>query len=198
MADWSLLMDSFARHPIDKSPWPGFSREPKTSFSIAYQENSIFLKFYVNERHPRITYHDANDPVYKDSCVEFFISFDQGRSYYNLECNAIGTCLMGYGLAHEKRSYQPATLIQAIGYYSSLQGLQVFSSEDESWSLTLKIPLEIFVHDSINALSGTSAKANFYKCGDECAAPHYLAWNTIITPGPDFHQPGFFGELLFL
>jgi hypothetical protein len=197
MQDLSSLMDSLFRHSIDHSPWPDFPQEPATSFTIAHIKDAILLKFYVAEPDPRITFYTANDPVYKDSCVEFFISWDAGRTYYNLESNAIGTCLIGYGAGRENRSPLSTELIQTVGHYSSLPS----SSQDEpstGWSLTLKIPLEIFIHDSITTLPATGAKANFYKCGDDCAAPHYLAWNNIATPSPDFHQSRFFGDLLFL
>jgi hypothetical protein len=186
MHDWSLLMDGLTLHPIDKAPWSGFSYGPRTSFSITHVKNAILLKFHVNERNPRITFHSANDPVYKDSCVEFFVSFD-GLSYYNLEFNAIGTCLMAHGKDRKQRTSLSPALIQSFP-----------QNNDLNWSLTLKIPLEIFIHDNIPALSDAKAKANFYKCGDECATPHYLAWNNIPTPAPDFHQPAFFGDLLFL
>ncbi len=44
---------------------------------------------------------------------------------------------------------------------------------------------------------GHRAAANFYKCGDETAVPHYGAWSPIDTPQPDFHRPEFFGEVVF-
>jgi hypothetical protein len=40
-------------------------------------------------------------------------------------------------------------------------------------------------------------RANFYKCGDSTAVPHYLSWSHIATETPDFHRPEFFGELYF-
>ena len=42
-----------------------------------------------------------------------------------------------------------------------------------------------------------SVRANFYKCADKSAHPHFLAWNRVDTPAPDFHRPDFFGELTF-
>ena len=36
----------------------------------------------------------------------------------------------------------------------------------------------------------------FYKCGDKTAHPHFLSWNPVGTPAPDFHRPDFFGELI--
>ena len=41
------------------------------------------------------------------------------------------------------------------------------------------------------------AKGNFYKCGDMLSKPHFLSWNPIDTPSPDFHVPASFGLLTF-
>lgn len=217
MEDWSHLMDALTRHPIDHSPWIGYTQEPKASFAIGYTKDAILLKFYVTERDPRVTFYETNDPVYQDSCVEFFITFDPAgicpTPYYNLEFNAIGTCLIGYGPGRAERSAVPAERIQTIGVHSSLRSSesqlgnsvnnapasgQTGRDGNTDWTLTLKIPLTVFMYDTIKALAGTRARANFYKCGDECIAPHYLTWNNILSPGPNFHQPGYFGELLFL
>jgi hypothetical protein len=195
---WSHLMDKLTRHHIDNAPWPAFVDKSDASFSIGHITDAILIKFYVNDRQPRITYHAPNDPVYKDSCVEFFISFDEGASYYNMEFNAVGTCLMAHGQSRNDRTPVPASLIQTISHASSLQSSPNAYDQRVGWSLTLNIPLNVFVHNKISSLSGLSAKANFYKCGDDCPKPHYLAWNNILTPGPDFHQPGFFGDLHFL
>jgi hypothetical protein len=200
-------MDHYKTHPIDKAPWLGYQIKPNASFSIAYTKDAILLKFYVKKDELKITFHSPNDPVFKDSCVEFFISFDKGRSYYNFEWNAIGTCLIGFGLSNEKRTFLPVDQVRSIGVYSSIQSssegalTNIRSSSSNSagldWSLVCRIPLEIFIHHRIDSLSGVGARANFYKCGDECTTPHYLAWNDIQAPGPNYHQPDFFGHLSF-
>ena len=38
---------------------------------------------------------------------------------------------------------------------------------------------------------------NLYKCGDSLARPHYLSWQPVATPHPDFHRPEFFKPVLF-
>ena len=46
-------------------------------------------------------------------------------------------------------------------------------------------------------LYGARMKANFYKCGDKLQTPHFLSWNRIDLPSPNFHRPDFFGTLEF-
>jgi hypothetical protein len=40
-------------------------------------------------------------------------------------------------------------------------------------------------------------RANFYKCGDKTSHPHWLTWNPVDKPRPDFHLPQYFGTLVF-
>jgi hypothetical protein len=52
--------------------------------------------------------------VHEDSCVEFFISFEEDSSYYNLEINCIGTCLFGYGKGKDEREMVDPVVIRKI------------------------------------------------------------------------------------
>jgi hypothetical protein len=63
------------------------------------------------------------------------------------------------------------------------------------WELTVKIPLRIMGIDPNNLPE--KIKGNFYKCADGTDSPHYVTWNPVQTPTPDFHRPEFFGELYF-
>ena len=198
---WSSVMDGLPRHRLSRCPWPAFPAAPVTHFAIAHTGSAILLKFFVDEDNPRITCTTPNDPVYKDSCVEFFISFDNGSSYYNMEWNAAGVCLMMHGPSREDRTPLAPAQIRTIGFEAAGTGAEVGAGTgiaNSGWSLALYIPTSLFIHDKPATLSGMRATANFYKCGDDCPEPHYLTWNDISTPAPDFHQPRYFGELVFL
>ncbi|HEX8038127.1 MAG TPA: carbohydrate-binding family 9-like protein [Chryseosolibacter sp.] len=39
---------------------------------------------------------------------------------------------------------------------------------------------------------------DFYKCGDNLPEPHFITWNDVKAPKPDFHLPEFFGRINFL
>src|SRR5690606_19542787 len=157
----------------------------------------VYLVFYVEEKHLKAVYRETNQPVYKDSCVEFFVSFD-GKNYYNLEFNSLGTALIGYGASREAREYLPTDLIEKIQTRSIINPANSKEGERVSWNLQIKIPLEVFYAEQSLKLSGLTSHANFYKCGDDLPEPHYVSWNKIETPEPDFHRPEYFGEIRFI
>ncbi len=72
------------------------------------------------------------------------------------------------------------------------EGLQV-----SDWTLYAEIPKEALGFLTDEKLSKQVIGANFYKCGDETNEPHYISWNPIDTPNPNFHVPQFFGDLVF-
>ncbi len=133
-----------------------------------------------------------------DSCVEFFLSPEGNDDYYNLECNCIGTKLLGFRKLGAQSEHASDSIMDNIQVYSSL-GNEPFEEKTGSfsWYLEAKIPWSSFWQHQISNVKGKSMKANFYKCGDELSKPHYLSWNPIHTEQPSFHQPHFFGELIF-
>ena len=189
----AACLNELPKHAIDIAPWPAFPYVPKVQFSIAHNNECIFLKYSVEEEVLKAVYHIPDDPVYKDSCVEFFIAFDE-EGYYNIEWNAIGTCKLNFGKDRNSRLVVPEEWIKRINYLSSIQN----TSSGVRWSLTLMIPCSLFSQHALTSFSGMIASANFYKCGDDLPTPHFLCWNKIDRPTPDFHVPEGFGEIQFL
>jgi hypothetical protein len=168
-------------------------------FHIQHDGSSISLKFYVVEPQARATVAGFNAPVYEDSCVEFFISFaGEEPYYYNFEFNCIGAILGGYGKDRHERERIPGEILRQVNVRSSL-GKKPFGLKEGpvTWKLSARIPVGAFFHSGIENLSGKQATANFYKCGDKLDKPHYLSWQPVGTAEPDFHQPRYFGKLLF-
>jgi hypothetical protein len=194
----SATLDSMIRHRISYAPWPDFNYVPEASFSIAHGNNCIFLKYYVAEDVVRATWYKPNDPVYKDSCVEFFIDFDDSKEYYNLEFNVTGTCKLNYGTERDNRKLISEQLIAAIKYLATIQNKTGADGKPRvEWELTLMIPLNVFSENKLASLSGRKCYGNFYKCGDDLPMPHFLAWNNIQSAEPNFHVPECFGEIIF-
>ena len=181
---------------LKEVPWKAFPYRPSVHFKIAHTTDSILLLYEVQERHVKAVYRNTNDPVYKDSCVEFFLSFD-GSAYYNLEFNCIGTGLIGYGPAKKaERQRLPKETIERVKTYSAVSAAAAENGDTE-WRLLLHIPLAVFDAHAIGSLAGMRCTGNFYKCGDDLPEPHYVAWNPIDNPTPNFHLPQCFGELVF-
>ena len=194
----SVILDKLERNAIETTPWPDFVHKPDVSFCIAYTDNSILLKYYVHEKSLRGLYALANTPVHEDSCVEFFISFGEEPAYYNLELNCIGTCLFGYGKNKACRQVIPGDVISKIKRHIVIEHAIDGGANPVYWELTVMIPMDVFIYHNIRNLKGTQCRVNFFKCGDELPEPHFLAWNNIVAPAPNFHLPEFFGNMHFI
>lgn len=168
------------------------------NFRIAHTQNSILLHFKVKEESVRAKYGKDNGSVWTDSCVEFFSIPAGDGIYYNIECNCIGTILVGAGPVRNNREHAPKEVTALVQRWSSL-GNQPFAERigETDWEVVLIIPYSVFFKHQIDSLDGKEIKANFYKCGDELQTPHFLSWNPIQIEQPDFHRPDFFGTLEF-
>jgi hypothetical protein len=187
------------RHRIETINWEDYHYRPEVAFSIAYSDNEIFLKYYVKENFFKAEKTETNQMVCEDSCVEFFVSPGNDGIYYNLEFNAIGTCLLGTGTARENNTRAKPEIISKIRRLTSAGEKPVKEKAGEfEWTLTVAIPPGVFFHHKVKNLRGKTFRANFYKCGDKLSVPHYVTWNPVGTEKPDYHQPAYFGLLKFI
>ncbi len=138
---------------------------------------------------------EDNGNTWEDSCCEFFVTHPFDGTYYNFELNCIGTLLAAKRTSRtEKVMFTPDQLAQVTRFTSFPHQAVESSGKIFSWTAALLIPFRLIGIDP--AALPVSLRGNFYKCGDKTAHPHYLSWNPIKTPKPDFHRPEFFGELL--
>ena len=167
---------------------------PETTAQLVYVEDFGFvLRMICAETDPKATYHHYNEPVYTDSCMEFFCDWLGDGRYVNMEMNPLGTLLSCIGSDRHAR-----TPIR------DLSGGEIFSVKGEIcdgyWQVTAEIPTSLLCRilgvDSIPFGKGYTFRGNFYKCGDETAVVHYGMWNPVGTEKPDFHRPEYFGSLV--
>jgi hypothetical protein len=179
--------------------WPEqYPYSPQVAFRMYHTGKRLMLRFDVAERHTAAKVTKDNGEVWTDSCVEFFIAPDNSM-YYNFETNCIGTMLLGARKSRDEAEHASAEVLSHIGRETSLpKGEAIELAEgDNRWSLTLSIPpTALFKHD-ISDWSGVGARMNLYKCGDNLPVPHFLSWQPIDTPAPDFHRPEFFADVIF-
>lgn len=184
---------------IDRINWKEYDYKPEVSFRMGYAKQVLYLKFYVSEQHILAKHSSPNTATHRDSCVEFFIDPDQSGAYYNFEFNCIGTTHLAYGPNRQKRSFIPPQLILDNLFTASTLGAEPFEERSGSfqWEMVVAIPSELFVHHPDLRFEKLVSRANFYKCADDTKQPHYLSWNAVKSPNPDFHRPEFFGRLVF-
>lgn len=192
-----LLEKNAELNSIDQINWKNFPYQPKVNFRIAHTNSEILLKYYVHEKHILAKETRTNGEVYKDSCVEFFVSLD-GKNYYNFELNCIGTIHLAYGPGRKDRKFVNPGIVNRIETQPSLGRLPFEEKTGEfDWELMIKIPLVCFAFNFIDTLEKVKAKGNFYKCGDDTSEPHYVTWNPVKTEQPDYHRPEYFGKIKF-
>ena len=93
--------------------WPAFPECPQISFRIGHAGDELWLVFSVRESRVLGQQTRVHGDVHMDSCVEFFISFDN-EAYYNLEMNCICTPHLGYGPRRANRRHVPLSLMQRL------------------------------------------------------------------------------------
>jgi len=168
---------------------------PLSSFSVAHSGTALYIDFFSRTNFLRAEVYDDLGPVSQDSCVEFFVEPKPGGEYWNFEFNCIGTL----NASHRHDRPNPVRLkpeelarVQRVAScgtrpFRELEGLF-------SWNLLTVIPLDLIGV----SYEGTpiAMRGNFCKCASATSQPHFLSWNPIDTPTPDFHRPEFFGKLI--
>lgn len=190
------ILDQYAaKAPVATINWPEYPERPEVEALIARSSHSLFLKFDVTEQSVRGTYTDDGSPVYQDSCVEFFVRHPDDRRYLNFEFNCLGTCDAARRESRELAEPLAPAEYQRIRRHASLGRTPVaIDDKATSWRLLIEIPFELMDLDG-QALP-SALRVNFYKCGDLTKRPHFLSWNPIELPTPNFHCPEYFGEAL--
>ncbi len=174
-----------------------YPNKPEVAFSIFHDGDAVYLRYHVTEDYTLAKVDKDNGEVWTDSCVEFFLKLDDG-GYYNIEFTAIGKGLVGFRQSRDTAEHASPEIMSLIERAPSL-GVDTFDEKQGcSWTLTLVIPKEVFFAHKLDTLSGLKASANFYKCGDNLTVPHFVSWQPIDNPTPNFHLPEFFGELEFV
>lgn len=182
-------------HAIEHVNWPGeFPYKPVVNFQIAHTSSHIVLHYAVEEEYVKAQYIRPNESVWEDSCVEFFISFDNKKQYYNFEFNVLGTGLIGFGSSDKdtRVRLEPA-VIEEVSTLTTV----VNNKGVKTWAIVLLIPVTIFENIGLKSFDGIKADVNFYKCGDALPTPHFISWNKINHATPNFHLPEYFGQVEF-
>ena len=176
---------------------------PVTQAKLAYNDSMIYVIFKVEDQYVKAVNEKSQDPVFKDSCVEFFFTpgKDVKTGYFNLEMNCGGTMLFHHQIkpreGSTKVSEKDITQIKVVSSLPKIVDPEI--DRKTTWLVSYSIPFSVLdnYHNLTKPEAGTIWRANFYKCADDTSHPHWLTWAPIDFPTPNFHVPEYFGELEF-
>lgn len=191
--------------PIDRFRPESSDHRPRTRAKLVADHQGLYGIFKVQDCHVRSVHTGFQAPVYKDSCVEFFVQPRPDRGYFNFEFNCGGAVLASYitdparttdGFkAWEPLSPEDGRRIRVAHSLPAVVAPERI--ENTTWSLAFQIPLDILAAHvgPLRVKAGEVWQANFYKCGDETSHPHWAAWCPVDEL--NFHLPRCFGQLRF-
>ena len=187
------LEEQGVKAAIDSVNWPdAFPYRPDCNVTLAHDGRNIAMLFHVRGLDLRAMETEDNGRMWEDSCVEFFVQDPSGEKYYNFELTCAGRLLASEGATRHDRPRRGPEVLGRVRRYTTVEGAP-FQKDGGiySWTAGMLIPMDLFGADGVRKL-----RANFYKCGDKTAHMHFVSWNPIDLPKPDFHRPDFFGELI--
>ncbi len=189
-----LMENKAQREYIDSVNWAEYPYKPIVAFDVARSDNALYIRYFVKGNSLKALHDKDGSPVYTDSCVEFFMRRPGDNNYFNFEFNCIGVCDASY---RESRSSKVSITSEAYASIRRHSTIEKQPFEEKlgvySWELVVAIPFKTMGLDPTNLPE--KIMGNFYKCADETEFPHFLSWNPIGLPNPDFHCPEFFGEI---
>jgi hypothetical protein len=183
----------------------GSVHRPKTSVRLLYDMAGIFGMFHVEDQYVRCVRARYGEPVYKDSCVEFFVKPKADGGYFNFEFNCGGALLCSYIVNPERTSEGFREFIRVpeqdgrhvVVGHSLPTIVEPEIADVVTWTLEFFIPFGLIEKYSgpLGDVRGQEWTANFYKCGDETSHPHWASWKPV--PELNFHMPQCFGIIMF-
>lgn len=194
------VWENVGKAEIDCYPWDRNGYMPKTEARVVYTEKGFHILMTSYESKILGTWENFNDPVCRDSCMEFFFMPDPAndKRYLNFEMNPLGTLYLGLGKDRFDRSKIADVDLEMfnIGHSVTKESIKDFSGP--SWSVRYFIPFSFIERffGNLDFKPGKVMFGNFYKCAEDTDLPHFGSWNFVRNETPDFHRPECFGRLV--
>ena len=173
----------------------GYSRPESYCALFAVKGEGIHALLWSFEDNIRCECTENYQPVYTDSCLEFFVMPVEGdKRYLNVEVNKNGIYLAQLGEIRENRVF----VKDITNLEPTIIPMDIKNEKGTAWGCEI-----ILTEDFISALYGTDytvkpgkIKGNFYKCADHSVTPHYGAYFPVTTATLGFHNPDCFGTII--
>ena len=157
---------------------------------LCWSDAGIHVHLSCQEKYIRKELTGKLDPIWEDSCLEFFLRPTEDMHYFNFEFNPNCALFLGY-------SKRKPNIIRQILPNHMETFKPVANLTEDGWEITYIIPfafIQNYFHD-FQPKSGLQFYVNCYKCGDETVVPHFLMWNPLPMEC-SFHSPEHFGRLI--
>lgn len=149
----------------------------------------VWVLLMCSEKEPKAVYTKTDEPMYKDSCLEVFLSLgDEG--YINIETNSLGAYLSEFGKDRYTRSFlkdltDKTPSVTPVG-------------KENMWGNEIFIPESLLseIYPSFSGVCAGEYSGNFYKCGDETHTPHYGSFSEMGSLELGFHNPELFAKII--
>lgn len=192
--------------PLDVAQYMGDkpAHIPKVQAKLAYDDANVYVIFRVDDQYVRAVAPSHQGMVCRDSCVEFFFApgMDVSKGYFNLEMNCGGTMLLHFQTIPRKNmrplSEQELATIEVAATQPRIVDPEI--AAPTTWTVEYRLPVAIidnYLPAGDKPAPGVEWRANFFKCADATSHPHWLTWNKVNRPRPDFHVPEDFGVIVF-
>jgi hypothetical protein len=189
---------------VDNARPESSDHRPTVHVRLLYDDSNIYGMFNVHDRYVRCVHTQAQDPVCRDSCVEFFFKPDIGPGYFNFEFNCGGALLSSYIRDHTRigdagfrdftmLTQQECARVRVVSSLPSTTDPEI--GDPVTWTLAFAIPVDLLEHyaGALSPLPGRCWTGNFYKCGDRTSHPHWISW--VPVSELNFHLPDCFGDI---
>ncbi len=157
---------------------------------LCWDDAGIFVHLSCKEKNIRKELTEKLDPIWEDSCLEFFLRPTEDMHYFNFEFNPNCALFLGYSMGKPN-----ITRLILPDHMETFKPVVRFS--EDGWEITYFVPfgfIQNFFRD-FKPESGLQFYGNCYKCGDKTEVPHFLTWNPIPMEC-SFHSPEHFGRLI--
>lgn len=155
----------------------------------------LYARLWSYEENPRCVNTKRDEPVYEDSCLEFFLQpVSENPAYINFEMNCNGVYLSQYGEKRENRVF----LKEFCSLEPTISCFQVTENGKAAWGVEIFLSEALIseIYKTDYALSPCEFSGNFYKCGDKTPKPHYGAMFPAGSMQLGFHNPSCFGKFI--
>ena len=173
-------------------PWDKNGYKPNVLFELGMNEDGFTMHITVPESDPLREKKEHLEFVHEDSCVEWFVNFSPEKCdrYFNMETNANGAMYAAFRKDRYEYQMMEDTDIESMNVQTQIH--------ENTWEVRYQIPFALIRKyiPGYEFEDGQVIRANFYKCGDCTAQPHYGMWHEFFPEKPDFHRPEFFGEIV--